>query len=151
MIGQFLGWIGSFFQNLTSTVLGFLSNLFGELFNGLIAVLKAIFKPILILVAIIFYFVYKLGELIYTLFMVLLAVGKLLYSFVMGLFKTLAGLVWTPSTPQHGSWSSSIGEVFAALEPYQLDKIAYVMMFAIWITTAYVAIQTLSRWGGGGD
>lgn len=145
MIGQILGWIGNFFKNLFSSVLGFLADLFGFLFNGLIAVLKAIFKPILIVVALLFYFVSKLAVLIFTLLGVLLDIGKLLYSFVMGLFKTLAGLTWTPTTPDHGSWSSPIAEVFIALEPYQLDKIAYVLLFIIWITTAYSAIQILSR------
>jgi hypothetical protein len=149
MIGSILSWIGSFLSNLFSAALSFLANLFGMLFSGLITVLKAIFKPILILVALIFYFVYKLGELILTLFVVLLAIGKLLYSLVMGLFNTLAGLTWTPSTPSHGTWSVMIGEVFTALEPYQLDKIAYLLMFVIWISTAFAAIKILTRGGAG--
>lgn len=151
MIAKVLGWIGSFFTNMFSIIMNFLANMFGALFNGLIAVLKALFKPILILVALIFYVIYKLGELVVTLFAVLLAIGKLIYSFVMGLFKTLAGFTWTPTTPDHGSWSSAIGEVFAGLEPYQLDKLAYVCLFVIWIWTAYAAIRILSRQGGGGD
>lgn len=149
MIGNILGWISNFFQNALSVALSFLSNLFGALFNGLIAVLKAIFKPILILVALIFYFVYKLGLLVITLFAVLLAIGKMLYMFVMGLFNTLVGITWAVETPDHGSWSAQIGEVFVALQPYQLDKIAYVMMFAIWIMTAVAAIKILTR--GGND
>lgn len=149
MIGAVLGWIGDFFTNLFSIIMNFLANLFGALFNGLIAVLKAIFKPILILVALIFYVIYKLGVLVVTLIAVLLAVGKLLYSFVMGLFNTLAGFTYTPTAPAHGSWSSSIGEVFAGLEPYQLDKLAYVLLFVIWIMTAMAAIKILTRSGGG--
>lgn len=145
MIGNILGWIGDFFQNALAVVLKFIKDLFGWLFQGLINVLKAIFKPILILVAIIFYFLYKLGVLVVTLFQVLLAVGKLLYSFVMGLFKTLAGLVWIPATPDHGSWSQPIGEVFNALDVYQLNKVAYVLLFVIWILTAVGAIRILSR------
>lgn len=147
MVAAFLGWFSGFFQNLFTVVLSFFSDLFGQLFNGLIAVLKAIFRPILILVALIFYFVYKLAELFVTLLQVLLAIGKLLYSFVMGLFHTLAGFVWTPATPDHGSWSGPIREVFAALQPYQLDKIAYLLLFAIWIMTALGAIRILSSRG----
>lgn len=149
MVARFLSSVYGFFQNLFSVVLSFLSTLFTGLFNGLIAVLKALFKPVLILVALIFYFVFKVGELVVTLVTVLLAIGKLLYSFVMGLFRTLAGLIWTPTTPNHGSWSRPIGEVFAALEPYQLNKIAYVLMFVIWVMTAIGAIRLLSARGGG--
>lgn len=145
MIGNVLGWIGDFFKNAFSVILDFLGDLFGWLFQGLINVLKAIFKPILIVVAILFYFLYKLGVLVVTLFQVLLAIGKLLYSFVMGLFKTLAGLVWTPTTPDHGSWSQPIGEVFRGLEQYQMDKVAYVLLFIIWILTAVGAISILTR------
>lgn len=144
MVGNILNSIYTFFQNLFNVVLSFLSTMFSNLFQGLINVLKTIFKPILILVALIFYFIYKLGELLVTLFLVFLAIGKLLYSFVMGLFRTLAGFVWTPTTPQHGTWSASIGEVFTALEPFQLNKLAYLMLFAIWIMTAIAAIKILS-------
>lgn len=147
MVGQIFNSITGFFQNLFAVVLSFLASLFGFLFNGLITVLKAIFKPILMLVAIVFYFIYKLAELFVTLFQVLLAIGKLLYSLVMGLFHTLAGFIWTPITPNHGSWSGAINEVFIALAPYQLDKIAYVLMFAIWIMTAVAAIRILSGRG----
>ncbi|MFD0717687.1 hypothetical protein [Paenibacillus sp. GCM10027626] len=149
MVAKFLGYISSFFQNLFSVSLDFLGDLFKSLFDGLIVVLKAIFKPILIVVALIFYFVYKVGELVVMLVKVLLAIGKLLYSFVMGLFKTLGGLIWTPAPPNHGAWSKPIQEVFLALEPYQLNKIAYVLMFIIWVLTAVGAIRLLSARGGG--
>lgn len=151
MVAQILRAVWEFTQNLYTVVLSFLRDLFGYLFNGLIAVLKAIFNPILILVALVFYFVYKLGILLVTLIKVLLAIGKLIYSFVMGIFKTLAGFVWMPFTPSHGSWSAPIGEVFAALEPYQLNKIAYLLLFAIWMLTGYGAIKILSARGGGDD
>jgi len=148
MIGQILNASWTFLRNLFQSMMSGLADLFGYLFNGLISVLKAIFRPILIVVAIIFYFIYKLAELVSMIFQVLLSIGKLLYSFVMGLFKTLAGLTWTSSTPNHGSWSQPISEVFKALEPYQLDKIAYVLMFVIWVMTAIAAIKIISSRGG---
>jgi phage-related protein len=147
MIASILNWISQFFQNLFTVSLNFIKDLFSSLFNGLIEALKAIFMPVLVLIAFIFYFIYKLGELLIVLFQVLLSVGKLIYSFVMGLFKTLAGFVWTPMTPSHGSWSEPIREVFAALEPYQLNKIAYVLMFVIWIFTAVGVVKILSGRG----
>jgi len=147
MISSVLSWISGFFQNLLSVVLGFISRLFGSLFQGLITVLKLIFKPIFILIGIVFYAVYKIGELVVSLVLVLVAVGKLLYSFVIGIFNTLGSLAWTDAPQSHGSWSHAIGEVFAALAPYQLDKIAYVISFFIWVLTALAVIKILSARG----
>lgn len=131
-------------------MLNFLSRLFGGLFQGLINVLKIIFKPIFIVIALLFYFIYKLGELIVTLVLVLVAIGKLLYSFVIGLFNTFASLSYTPtSPPNHGSWSYAINQAFMSLEMYQLDKIAYVISFGIWVATAFGVIKILSARGGG--
>lgn len=151
MVGRILGAVYTFFKNLLTAALDFIGDLLGHLFNALIAVLKAIFQPILILIALIAYFIFKLGELVVTLLSVLLSIGKLIYSFVMGLFKTLGGLSWTPTTPSHGSWSAPIGEVFEALALFQLDKIAYLMLFVIWVTTAIGAIRILSARGGEGE
>lgn len=147
MISSVLSWVGSFFQNLLSVVLGFLSRLFGGLFQGIVNVLKLIFKPIFILIGIVFYAIYKIGELVVMLVLVLVAVGKLLYSFVIGIFNTLGSLSWTDTPQNHGSWSSAINEVFAALAPYQLDKIAYVISFFIWVLTALAVIKILSSRG----
>lgn len=147
MVAQILNWIGNFFKNLFGSTLTFFSNLFGFLFNGLVSVLKMIFKPILIVVAILFYFLYKLAELLITLLSVLLSIFKLLYSFIVGLFKTIGSLVWSSAPPNHGSWSGPIREVFVALEPYQLDKVAYVISFIIWVMTAVAAIRILSARG----
>jgi hypothetical protein len=152
MVAKILGAIYSFFQRLLGSALGFIADLGGYLINGLITALKLLFKPVLILIGIIFYLIYQLGTLIVLLLKVLLGIGKLVYAFVQGLLKTLTGMIWTTTTPpSHGSWSAPIREVFAALAPYQLDKIAYVIMFAIWITTAVAAIRILSSYGGGGS
>lgn len=144
MIGQVLGAIWGFFQNLFSVVLGAIGDFFGWLLDGLVKILTAIFKPIFILIAIIFYFFYKIAEIFLLLFQVLLAIGKLLYSFVQGLIVTIAGFAWTPTTPEDGSWSHPIREVFKALELFQLDNVAYLLMFAIWIFTALAVIRILS-------
>lgn len=144
MIGQVLGAIWGFFQNLFSVVLSAIGDFFGWLLDGLVKILTAIFKPIFILIAIIFYFFYKIAEIFLLLFQVLLAIGKLLYSFVQGLIVTIAGFAWTPTTPSNGSWSHPIKEVFRGLELFQLDKIAYLLMFAIWIFTVLAVIRILS-------
>lgn len=152
MIAKILRYISDFFTNAFSVVLDFLSRLFGGLFQGLINVLKAIFKPIFIVISIVFYFVYKLGELVVTLVTVIVAVGKLVYSFIVGIFNTIKSLSWTNvDTSSHGSWSNTFQNIFEALELFQLDKLAYVIMFVSWILTALAATRILSNRGSGED
>lgn len=143
MIANILNWFSGFLQNLGSVI----TNAFGVLFQGIINVLKFIFKPIFALVAIIFYLIYKIAELVVMLIKVLVAIGKLLYSFVIGLFNTIGSLSWSGSSADHGSWSGAFAEVFQALETYQLNKIAYVISFFIWVTTAFAVIKILSNRG----
>lgn len=151
MISQVLNWISGFFQNVFGVVLDFLGELLGYLVQGLITVLKLLFRPIFVVIGLIFYILYKIGQLVLLLFKVLLAIGKLVYSFITGLIKTLVGITWTPSAPDHGEWSSAIGQVFQALAPYQLDKIAYVLLFVIWMLTAWAAIKILTGRGAADD
>lgn len=147
MIANILNWISGFFQNLLSVVLKFFSSLFGFLINSIFNFLKLLFKPILILIALIFYVIYKIGELIVSLVMVIVGIGKLLYSFLIGIFSTLGSLSWNDTTPQHGSWTITFNQVFDSLELFQLDKIAYVVSFIIWISTAFAVIKILSAEG----
>ena len=148
LLQRIFSQIYDFGTNLVQAVLRWLGNALGWLLDKIISFLKTLFKPFLIVIAILFYFLYKVGELVITLFAVILGIGKLLYSLIQGLIVTLAGFTWTPSSPDHGSWSFIIGEVFDALDCYQLDTIAYVIMFVIWITTAYTAIRIISSRGG---
>lgn len=151
MVAQWLDWIKSFFGNAIGTALQFISNLLGGFFQSLIDFFKLIFRPVLMVVAILFYFIYKIGELIGEVFGFLLSVGKLIYAFVQGLFVTLAGLTWTPTTPVHGTWSAMFENIFQGLEFYQLDVVAYILLFAIWIMTAISALKILSGGAGGGE
>lgn len=134
---------------MTKVVLDGIGRLYGWLLDGLVSILKAIFTPILILISIIFYFVYKIGDIFVMIFQVLLGIGKLLYSLIQGLVVTFAGFSWTPTTPDHGSWSHPINQAFSVLEDfYQLDTVAYVVLFLIWIMTAYTAIRMITGRGG---
>lgn len=153
MLGRFFSSLFGFFGNLLSAALDWIGKLLTKLFNGLFALLKAIFMPILILIAIIFYFVFKLSELVFTLLKVLLAIGKLFYALVMGLLKTMTGFVFNPpAQPNHGSWTPVFKNVFGGFDYFQMDKLAYILLFIVWITTAVAAIKILSSFGSnGGD
>lgn len=150
MVAAILGAVGEFIQRIWSVVLDWLSTLFTRVFEALVTVLRILFRPFLIAIAILFYFLYKVSELFYLLFQVLVSVGKLVYAFVQGLVRTLAGLTWTPVEPAHGSWTPAIRGVMDGLAYYQLDKLAYVLAFVVWIMTAVGAVRILARGGGGG-
>ncbi|MBY9087515.1 hypothetical protein KIH86_25335, partial [Paenibacillus sp. HN-1] len=80
-----------------------------------------------------------------------LSLGKLLMAFIKGIFATLAGFTYTPSTPSNGQWTPIFHNVIDSLGPYQLDKIAYILLFCIWISTAYAAIRIIGSIRNGGD
>lgn len=150
MWGRFFGSIFDFFQNLTQTVLGWLGSFFGYLFEKLFAFLKFLFSPVLILIAIIFYFIYKVAETVLMLLKVLLGIGKLVFALLKGIMLTISGLTYqTPLPPNHGSWTPVFGEVVTGLNYFQLDKVAYVLLFLVWITTAVAAVKILTSRGGG--
>lgn len=152
MIGSFLNWIGSFFQNLFQVTFRFLGDLFGSLFNGLFTLLRTLFSPVLILLAMIFYFLYQLGVLVVKLIAVILGVGKILFSLVKGIIATMAGFSWTPSTPNHGGqWVSIFSHMSEGLDNFQLQNVAYVLHFMIWIATAFAAIKIIGSMSGGAE
>lgn len=149
MISKLLEWISTFFQRITSATFGFLGKLFGYLFQKLFDLLKLLFKPILIVVAILFYFLYKLAELGIAILSVFLAIGKLFFAFVKGIFLTLAGFTFSGAPRADGSWSSVFSNVVTGLESYQLDIVAYILLFLIWFSSGFAAIRILSSMRGG--
>lgn len=150
MIGQFLGWIGDFFTRITNAVIGFLGNLFGYLFQKLFDLLKLLFNPIFILIGILFYFIYKLGELAFTLLALLLGIGKVFFALVKGIFLTLAGFSFTPTTRDDGQWTNVFSNVADGLQFYQFDTLSYVLIFVIWFTFGFAAIKVISSMRGMG-
>lgn len=151
MIGQILraGW--TFLERMLQRLLEFLSSLFGHLFNALFSFLKVLLRPIFIVVALLLYFVYKIAELAITLISVFLSLGKLLMAFIKGIFITIGGFTYAPTTPNNGAWNNVFNNVVGSLGPYQLDKIAYLLLFCIWITTAFAAIKIIGSIRNGGE
>lgn len=150
MIADFLGSIFGFFQNLFSVLFGWLSDLFGWLFEKLFEFLKFLFKPVLILIAIIFLFLYKIGEVVLLLLKVLLGIGKIFFSLIMGIFKTLAGFTFTATARDDGQWTSVFKNVFEGLNYFQIDNVGYVLLFCVWFATGFAAIRIISSMGVGG-
>lgn len=153
MIARFLGSIFDFGMNMLKVLFGWISNLLGYLFQKLIDFLIFLFKPVLIVIALIFYFIFKLGVLVVLLLKILLGIGKIFVALLKGIIATIAGFSWTPSARSDGQWTSIFHNLSDGMSGYQLDNVAYVLMFLIWFITAFAAIKIITTMslGGGGD
>lgn len=129
---------------------GYLFGLLGDLGLFILSGLEKLFKPVLDFLGAIFYFLFKLGLVLVKVISLVISLAKLLIGLGIGLFKTIAGLSFS-GTPT--VLPASYQGVFAHLQPVfaqlQLDKLAYIFIFAIWIGTVYTAIKIIGGMRGG--
>lgn len=151
MIGNILRATWTFFERMFSRMFSFLGSLFGSLFQALFDFLKMLLRPVFIVVALVLYLVYKIAELAISLIALFLALGKLLVSFIKGIVVTLTGFTFTPSTQNNGSWTPIFKNVVGGLDGFQLDNVAYILMFMIWFATAFAVIRIIGSIRSGGD
>ncbi|GAA0471882.1 hypothetical protein [Alkalibacillus silvisoli] len=146
VIWDAISWIG----NLIWDAITWLGELLRDIFQFLIDLLISFFEVIYALIDGFFYFLYNIGLLAVKVFMIFFEVGRLIISFIQGITATLQSLFFTPgSTGGHG-YSGMLGQIFAALEVFQLNVIAYVLLFIIWISTAFTVVRILSNLRGAG-
>ncbi|MMZ53498.1 hypothetical protein D1872_152880 [compost metagenome] len=143
MIYEILKSSWTFFQRLFKRLMSFLSDLFGGLFQALFNLLKTLLRPLFILVAMVLYLVYKIAELAWLLIQVFYMIGKIAVAFVKGIFVTLAGFTYSGNEADTGTWSPIIKNVATGLDGFQVDKIAYVLLFLIWFMTAWGVIRII--------
>jgi len=147
--------IGDAFKKLFDvlwSVITWIGTLLKNLFQGLADIIIGFFKIIYALIDGFLYFLYKVGVLAVKLFFMLLEAAKMLWSLVVGFAKTLASLSYTPrGSSGAGGYSEVFGRLFKMLDSLQLDVIAYILLFIIWITTAVGAIKLVSSIRVGGD
>ncbi|WP_336791153.1 hypothetical protein [Paenibacillus sp. MMO-177] len=129
--------------------------LFSVIWSAVVWVMNGLyrlFQPVFEFIGAIFYFVYKLGVILYKVLEIVLAIGRMLIGLSTGLFKTILGLSYNPATasPIPESYSSVIAKLQPALETLQFNKVAYVLMFVIWITTAIFAMRIIGGFRGAG-
>lgn len=132
---------------------GYLFRLLGDLGGWILDGIWMLFKPLFDLLAAIFYFLYMLGVVLVKVLEVVLNVGKLLVGVLTGLFKTIVGLSYT-GTPAAlpGSYNSAFSKIMPHINSLQLDKVAYVLIFGIWLTAGFMAVKIIGGMrGGGGD
>ncbi|RRJ54006.1 hypothetical protein EHV15_36205 [Paenibacillus oralis] len=152
MIRDILSACWTFLERLFRRLFEFLGSLFGKLFQTLFDFLKVLLRPIFIVIALVLYVVYKIAELAIALLKLFLGIAKLLVMFVKGIFVTLAGFTFTPSARSDGSWTPIFKNVLQnGLNYFQLDTLAYVLMFCIWFATGFAAIRIIGSIRNGGD
>ena len=102
IIGGLFSAIKEFFGDLFNGLLSFLKTLFGWLLDGL----SFLFKPIFDVLDALFYFLYKLGLLLYEGILVVLAVARLVVGLFIGGTRTILSLAYDGRGQDWGEWPS---------------------------------------------
>lgn len=147
IIGDALSWIGNLIWNAIQWLLGGI----GNFFQTLIDIIVGFFKVIFDVIAGLLYFLYMIGVLAVKLFQVLFEAGSILWSLIVGFGRTLASLSYSGRSSSGHGYSDMLGRIFDRLEPLQLTPIAYICLFAIWFSTAILAMKLISSIRVGGD
>lgn len=130
----------------------YLFGLLGEGFLYLLDGIYALFRPLLDFLDMIFYFIYMLGVIIVKIVKLVFAVARMLIGLVQGLFATILGLSFSGrAVVLPGSYQDAFIQLQPTMRKLQLDKVAYVIQFGIWVFTAFGAIQIIGKMRGGGD
>lgn len=131
---------------------GYLFGLLKELSNYLLDGIWFLLQPLFELIGAIFYLLYMLGLLLVKILGVVLSIAKLLVGVVTGLFKTILGLAYTGSGVSNmpGSYTAAFNKIMPFINSLQLDKVAYILVFGIWITAAFYSIKIIGEMRGSG-
>lgn len=148
--------LGDAFGKLWKVIWGavtWLGKQIAKILQFLIDIIVAFFKVIYDLIAGLLYLLYKIGVLAVKLFQVILEAAQLLWSLVVGLIRTMGQLVFSPIPKSpNNAYSDMIGQVMGhAGTALQLNSVAAILLFIIWISTAISAIKLISSIRVGGD
>ncbi|OIJ07627.1 hypothetical protein BKP35_18240 [Anaerobacillus arseniciselenatis] len=146
-IARFFSWLG---QLIWDAII-WLGDLLKDLFFTLLNLLLAFFEVIYALIHGLLYFLFQIGLIAVKIFQIFYELAKLIISFFVGLGQTLSSLSYTPQQSSGHGYSEMISQIFTALEPMQLNVIAYILLFGIWLFTAIQSIKLLSNIRVGGD
>ena len=147
ILGDAFGKLFDLFWSFGEWLIGGIASLFQFLIDLLVNFFTVIFDVIRALL----YIVYMIGVLAVKLFEVLFEIGSLLVSLIVGFGRTLGSLAYSPRGSGGHGYSDTISKLFHALEPIQLDVIAYILSFALWVITAVTAIKLISSIRVGGE
>lgn len=130
----------------------YLLDLLVRLFSWLLSGLYKLLQPLFDLITLIFDFVYWIGVIIVKIVFLVFAVGKLLVGMIAGLFSTILGLNYTGrgATGLPSSYTSTTEHLKPFLAMLQMDKVAYLFLFIIWLTTGFITLKIIGNMRGGG-
>ena len=143
-IGDFMYLVFAKLFRLIAECFEWLGQLLERLFQALIDVLVSFFTVIYDLIRALLYLIYKIGVVAVKLFQIIWEIGKLLWSFIEGFGRTVASLFYTPRTTGGHGYSEMMGKIASNLHLLQLDVVAYILLFIIWVMTALGVIQMIS-------
>lgn len=143
MIRQILQSSWAFFERLFHRLMEFISYLLGIMFQSLFDFLKFLLRPLFVVIALVLYLVYKIAMIAWLLIQVFYTIGKIIVAIVKGIFVTLAGFTYVAKSPDDGVWSPVIRNVAQGLSYFQIDIIAYVLLFLIWFGVAWGVIRII--------
>ncbi|GAE32870.1 hypothetical protein [Halalkalibacter hemicellulosilyticus] len=146
-IGSFFMWLGGLIWDAVTWVGELLFSLFTELFQ----LLMVFFEFIYALVDALLYFLWQIGLVVAKVFIIFFELLMLIWSFAVGFGRTLASLTYSPSSGSGHAFSEMLGNIFTALQPLQLNVVAVILMFGVWIFTAMQVIRILSGLRVGGE
>lgn len=148
MIRDFARYLFQFFGDAFGKLFAFLGSLFSGLFDGLKSLLVFIFEPILALLGSIFYFLYKIGILILLLIQLIYQTIVFFVSIMKGLFVTIIGMNYNG---KQAALPARYQEVFEHLQPAlqmaQIDKVATLCLWAVWIFIAVASVKVIGSKG----
>lgn len=150
--------IGGFLKDAFQSLMDFLFDCFAwlgqllsRLFQALIDVLVSFFMVIYELIKGLLYLLYMIGVCAAKLFLILWEVAKLVWAFVVGLTNTFQSIFFTPGPGSGNGYSAMMGRVASSLNVLQLDVVAYILLFAIWLFGAFGVIRIFGSLRGAGD
>lgn len=120
-----------------------LGQLLQRLFQSLIDVLVSFFMVIYDLIRGLLYLLYMISVLAVKFFLVLWELAKLLWAFIQGLVRTIASIFYDPLPSSGHGYSEMMGRVISSMDVLQLDVVAYILLFLIWIATAFGVISVI--------
>lgn len=149
MIKEFARYLFQVLENGFELLIATMMYMFSQLLMALKDLLVFLFTPLLQLIGTIFYFLYKLGVLIVA---VIELVFKLVFFFayvMKGLFLTLIGLNYSGAVAAKipTRYQVVFNQLDPALDFFQLDKVAVLCLWAVWIFVAISVIKVIGARG----
>lgn len=162
MIGRIAEVIMNFIVSVLLSLWGFIYNAFTQLFTmlyqlfqwlgqllqrliqSLIDVLVSFFMVIYDLIQAFLYLLYMIGVLAAKFFQVLFSLATMLWAFIKGITQTIASFSYDALPASRHGYSEMMGKVVSSMNTLQLDVVAQILLFLIWIATAFAVLQIIS-------